>query len=79
MRTQEINLTSTTEISTELAAGRRGLRLHAMAFVVVTLLLGAFDWYTAEPYWAHWVVLGWGAGLATHAWLASGRAKAVHA
>jgi hypothetical protein len=50
-----------------------------MAFVVVVVLLGALDWYTAEPYWIHWVAMGWGAGLATHAWLASGRAKAVHA
>jgi len=72
-------LTNTNEVSTELAARRRGLRLHAMAFVVVTVLLGAFDWYTAEPYWIHWVVMGWGAGLATHAWLLSSRAKAIHA
>jgi hypothetical protein len=75
----EEKLTSTDELSTELAARRRGLRLHAMAFVVVVVLLGALDWYTAEPYWIHWVAMGWGAGLATHAWLASGRAKAAHA
>jgi hypothetical protein len=79
MPLKEDNLTSTTDISHEPAARRRGLRLHALAFVVVTILLGAFDWYTAEPYWIHWVVLGWGTGLATHAWLVSGRAKAAMA
>ncbi len=72
-------MTSTNELSSELAARRRGLKIHAMAFVVVTALLGAFDWYTAEPYWIHWVVMGWGTGLAMHAWLVSMRMKAAHA
>ena len=46
-----------------------GFRIHAIAFVAVMLILGAFDWWTAEPYWAHWVFLGWGAGLCFHGYL----------
>lgn len=48
----------------------RGVLLHAAIFAAVLLLLGFIDWYTAEPYWVHWVLLGWGTGLAGHAWLA---------
>jgi hypothetical protein len=47
-----------------------GFRLHALAFVAVMLLLAALDWWTAEPYWVHWVLLGWGAGLAAHGYRA---------
>jgi len=43
---------------------------HTIIALVVMALLGAIDWYTAEPYWIHWVVLGWGAGLGLHYWLA---------
>lgn len=49
---------------------RTGVLRHAAIFAVVIVLLAIFDWYTAEPYWVHWVFLGWGAGLALHAWLA---------
>lgn len=48
----------------------RGFRTHAVIFAGVTALLAAVDWYTADPYWVHWVILGWGAGLAGHYWLA---------
>jgi hypothetical protein len=48
---------------------RSGVLHHAAAFAVVIVALAILDWYTAEPYWVHWVFLGWGAGLALHAWL----------
>jgi hypothetical protein len=48
----------------------RAFRIHVAVFVVIIALLGFIDWYTAEPYWIHWVFLGWGAGVALHAFLA---------
>jgi hypothetical protein len=68
-----------TEMPDSAAMRRRGLRIHAIVFAVVVLLLGAIDWYTAEPYWIHWVAMGWGAGLAAHAWLIASRMKTAHA
>jgi hypothetical protein len=47
-----------------------GVLLHAKIFAGVMVGLAIIDWYTAEPYWAHWVFLGWGAGLLLHAALA---------
>jgi hypothetical protein len=47
-----------------------GVLRHAAIFAVVIAILAIFDWYTAEPYWVHWVFLGWGAGVLLHAWLA---------
>lgn len=49
---------------------RSGVLLHASIFAVVIVALAIVDWYTAEPYWVHWVFLGWGAGVLLHAWLA---------
>ena len=49
---------------------RAGVLRHATIFAVVVVLLAILDWYTGEPYWVHWVFLGWGAGLAFHAWRA---------
>lgn len=43
-----------------------GVLQHATIFAVVMVGLGVIDWATAEPYWAHWVFLGWGAGLLLH-------------
>lgn len=47
-----------------------GVLTHAIIFAAVVAGLAILDWYTAEPYWVHWVFLGWGAGVAAHAWLA---------
>ncbi|WP_439543894.1 2TM domain-containing protein [Hyphomicrobium sp.] len=47
-----------------------GVLLHAKIFAAVMIGLVFIDWYTAEPYWAHWVFLGWGAGLLLHTALA---------
>jgi hypothetical protein len=49
---------------------RHSLIRHAVIFAVVIGLLTAFDLYTGEPYWVQWVFVGWGAGLALHAFLA---------
>ncbi len=54
-------------------AARRGLLHHGMAFLVVIALLAAFNVYIGKPYWVLWVLLGWGAGLALHAFLAMRR------
>jgi hypothetical protein len=47
-----------------------GVLRHATIIAIVIVLLAILDWYTAEPYWVHWVFLGWGAGVLLHAWLA---------
>jgi hypothetical protein len=49
---------------------RYGVLRHATILAVVIALLAVLDWYTGAPYWVHWVFLGWGAGLAFHAWRA---------
>ncbi|MCC7253793.1 2TM domain-containing protein [Hyphomicrobium sp.] len=49
---------------------RHDVLTHASIFAVVIVALAILDWYTAEPYWVHWVFLGWGAGVLAHAWLA---------
>jgi 2TM domain len=43
-----------------------GFRIHAIAFVPVIAVLFIVNLLTAPPYWIHWVVLGWGAGLFCH-------------
>lgn len=54
----------------------QGFKIHAIVFVIVMTALIAIDLYTAEPYWAHWVLLGWGTGLFLHYWYGSGRNQA---
>ena len=49
---------------------RHGVLHHGIAFFAVILGLLLFNFYTGRPYWVVWVILGWGAGLALHAWLA---------
>lgn len=50
-------------------AARRGLVHHVIAFLVVIALLAVLNWFLGPPYWVQWVLLGWGAGLALHAFL----------
>jgi hypothetical protein len=47
----------------------RAFAVHAFAYVAVILLL-LFVNLTVTPnvWWFYWVALGWGAGLAFHAW-----------
>jgi len=52
----------------------RGFTVHLFAYVAVIVLLFIVN-LTATPntWWFYWVALGWGAGVALHAWLAFGR------
>jgi hypothetical protein len=49
----------------------RAFTVHAFAYVAVLLLLLAVNLTrTPDRWWWLWVALGWGAGLAFHAWCA---------
>ncbi|HRN89571.1 MAG TPA: 2TM domain-containing protein [Hyphomicrobium sp.] len=48
---------------------RDGVLIHGAIYAAVILLLIFVDWYGGGRWWVHWVILGWGAGLAAHAWL----------
>ncbi len=45
-----------------------GLRIHAVAFVFVMLLLVVINWLIGPPYWVLWVLPWWSIGLLSH-WL----------
>jgi hypothetical protein len=47
---------------------RRGLRIHAICFLIVLPLLVVLNLWIGHPWWVQWVVLGWGVGLVSH-WL----------
>ena len=51
-------------------ARRRGFTSHATVFVLVLIYLVALNWWLGGYYWVQWVLLGWGMGLAAHAWAA---------
>lgn len=52
----------------------RGFAVHLFAYVaVIVLLLVVNLTVTPNRWWFYWVALGWGAGIALHAWLAFGR------
>ena len=52
-----------------LGRGERELRQHAASYVVVNLMLiGIWAATGAGYFWPVWPLLGWGAGLALHAW-----------
>lgn len=53
--------------NTEKCDGRLGLRIHAIVFVATMALLFAINLFTGAPFWALWVFLAWGIGLAAHA------------
>jgi hypothetical protein len=46
---------------------RIGLLIHAAAYLLVNLLLVAIDFRSPERLWFYWPLLGWGLGLAWHA------------
>jgi hypothetical protein len=50
----------------------RGFTVHLFAYVAVIVLLFVVN-LTTGKWWFYWVALGWGAGIALHAWLALGR------
>ncbi len=50
---------------------RRELREHVFAYFIVNALLVAINLFTSGKLtWAVWPILGWGIGLAFHAWAA---------
>lgn len=44
-----------------------GFYTHFIIFVTVIALLAVVNIVTADEFWIHWVVLGWGIGIAAHA------------
>ncbi len=47
--------------------------IHALIFAIVNLILLVVNLRkTPEFLWIKWVLLDWGVGLATHAWLTFG-------
>lgn len=48
----------------------RGFYLHAIAFAIANLVLLIVNLRKSPGYlWVKWVLLDWGVGLATHAWI----------
>lgn len=48
----------------------RGFCIHATIFAIVNLLLLVVNLCKSPGYlWIKWVLLDWGVGLATHAWI----------
>lgn len=61
----------------EMAEARVAFRRHALAYALVNPFLVAVwflrtEVHTFASYWPVWVHLGWGLGLAFHAWQAYG-------
>jgi hypothetical protein len=54
----------------------RSFTVHAFAYVTVILLLLLVNvTVTPKVCWFYWVALGWGTGLAFHAWCAFGKRR----
>jgi len=48
---------------------RRELREHVFSYLIVNAMLVAVNWISSGKLtWAVWPILGWGVGLAFHAW-----------
>lgn len=61
----------------DMAEARVGFKRHAFTFVAVNLFFVALWWLTSDSrtlssYWPIWPLLGWGLGLASHAWCVYG-------
>jgi hypothetical protein len=46
-----------------------GLYNHFMVFVAVIGVLVAINLATGDTFWVHWVIIGWGLGVALHAYI----------
>ena len=66
---------------------RTGFYIHLAAYVVVNAVLIAVNLSESDEWWAQWPLLGWGIGLAFHAfgvfgqsrgWLAHRRLRKIH-
>lgn len=54
----------------------RGFYIHAAVYAVVNLVLVIVNLIkTPQYFWAKWVLLDWGVGLGTHAWIAFGTSR----
>jgi hypothetical protein len=51
-----------------------GFYIHLLVFVLVMALLFVINWATLEDnvWWVQWPLLGWGLGVALHAWAVYG-------
>jgi hypothetical protein len=63
-----------------------GFYNHFIAFAAVIAVLVCINLATGSAFWVHWVIIGWGIGIAAHAYLVFVRkpqrlaeAKARHA
>ena len=54
------------------AQNRFGFHVHAFAAVMTMVLLVAINLWKGQPYWALWVLLGWGMALLSHWWFVMG-------
>jgi len=51
----------------------KGFYIHFFTFALVMLGLGAINFAVGRPWWALWVLLGWGTGVLAHALTVFGR------
>lgn len=54
------------------ATRKLGFRIHAFIFVIAMIAQGILNLLTGPPWWALWVLLGWGIGLLMHGWFVLG-------
>ena len=50
----------------------KGFYIHAIAYVLVNLILFVVNWQGGGDWWVQWPVIGWGLGLGLHAALVFG-------
>lgn len=50
----------------EYVSAIRGLYIHAIVFAAVLAALFLVNLTTGPEWWVHWVLIGWGIGLAAH-------------
>ena len=50
-----------------------GLRIHAIVFAAVIPIEFIVNYFTGPPWWAVWVLLGWGIGLLSHWYFTRGK------
>ncbi len=48
-------------------AALKGFYIHLGIYVAVVAGLVLLDWLAGGAWWSHWVLLGWGIGVAGHA------------
>jgi hypothetical protein len=51
----------------------KGFYIHLFVFLLVNVLLVGVNVATGGPFWALWIILGWGIGVLAHALSVMGR------